>query len=218
MPVRFPDPRDTTNEGIVAVGGDLLPETLLEAYRQGIFPWPVEGIKPLLWFCPAERAILDFKRLHVPRSLSKIKKRAPFRFTIDRDFRAVIGACAEATRADSEGTWITPQVLRGYSNFHRAGYAHSIEAWEGDALVGGLYGVGVDGAFAGESMFYRRPSASKLALLFLVEHLSARGLDWIDIQVMTPHMEALGAELISRDEFLDRLARTHARRLKLFDD
>ena len=161
--------------------------------------------------------MLDFKHLHVPRSLAKIQRREPFRFTIDHDFRAVMSACAQAQRADANGTWITPQMLRAYYNFHREGYAHSIEAWEGDELVGGLYGVDVEGAFAGESMFYKRPNASKLALLFLVEHLRARGLDWIDIQVMTPHMKAFGARLLSRDAFLRRLARTRAKRLRLFD-
>jgi leucyl/phenylalanyl-tRNA--protein transferase len=211
----FPDPREATPEGIVAVGGRPEPGLLVEAYASGIFPWPVEGY-PLLWFSPPERGILEFDALHVSRSLARERRRAQFSFTIDRAFEQVIAACAAAPRAEGEGTWITPAMRRGYVEFHRLGHAHSVEAWEGERLVGGLYGVDAGGAFAGESMFYQRPNASKLALLFLVEHLAARGLDWLDIQVMTPHMRALGARLVSRDEFLERLARARRRGLRLF--
>ncbi|HEY0080633.1 MAG TPA: leucyl/phenylalanyl-tRNA--protein transferase [Pyrinomonadaceae bacterium] len=215
MPVRFPDPRSATEEGLVAAGGSLDIETLLEAYRRGIFPWPIEGY-PLLWFSPPERGVLEFKDLHVSRSLSKARRQTTLRFTFDAAFDRVIRACARAQRPDAGGTWITPQMIRAYCEFHRAGRAHSVEAWQGDELVGGLYGVDADGAFAGESMFYTQPNASKLALLHLVEHLRARGLDWLDIQVMTPHMQALGAKLIPRDAFLQKLAHTRARKLRLF--
>jgi leucyl/phenylalanyl-tRNA--protein transferase len=211
----FPDPRDATSEGIVAVGGRPDPELLVEAYASGIFPWPVEGY-PLLWFSPPERGVLEFDELHVPRSLAREQRRARFSFTFDRAFERVIAACAVAARAEGEGTWITHAMRRGYVEMHRRGHAHSVEAWEGEELVGGLYGVDAGGAFAGESMFYLRPNASKLALLFLVEHLKSRGLDWLDIQVLTPHMRALGARLISRDEFLERLAIARHRGLKLF--
>ena len=215
--VRFPDPaKCATPEGIVGVGGNLHPETLLEAYRQGIFPWPVEGIRSMLWFCPEERAVLEFADLRVPRSISKLRRRAPFRFTVDRDFRSVIEACARVKRAEANGTWLTREMIEAYSELHELGHAHSVEAWEGEELAGGLYGVDVDGAFAGESMFFRRPNASKLALLHLIEHLAASGLDWIDIQVMTPHMEAIGAKLIRRERFLDKLRQTRARGLKRF--
>ncbi|HEV7906496.1 MAG TPA: leucyl/phenylalanyl-tRNA--protein transferase, partial [Pyrinomonadaceae bacterium] len=172
---------------------------------------------PLTWFSPQERAIIEFKNLKVPRSLAKVRRRAPYRLTIDAAFRAVILACARVPRADEQGTWITPQMLDAYCRLHELGHAHSVEAWEGDALVGGLYGVDAGGAFAGESMFYLRPNASKLALLHLIERLTERGLDWLDIQVMTPHMKALGAGTIMRDEFLDKLAQARARRLKLFE-
>ena len=215
MVVRFPDPRDATPEGIVAVGGRPDPELLVEAYSNGIFPWPVEGY-PLLWFSPPERAILIFNELHVARSLARERRRTRLGFTIDRAFGRVISLCAAASRAHEAGTWITPAMVRGYTELHRLGHAHSAEAWEGAELVGGVYGVDAGGAFAGESMFYLRPNASKLALLFLVEHLRARGLDWLDIQVLTPHMRSLGARLVSRDEFLDRLASAQRRGLKLF--
>ncbi|HLL71579.1 MAG TPA: leucyl/phenylalanyl-tRNA--protein transferase [Pyrinomonadaceae bacterium] len=214
-PINFPDPRDAPYGDIVAVGGNLHTLNLLRAYARGIFPWPIEGW-PLTWFSPQERAVIDFKDLKIPRSLAKVRRRAPYRLTIDAAFRDVIHACARVKRADEQGTWITPEMFRAYCELHQLGHAHSVEAWEGDALVGGLYGVDAGGAFAGESMFYLRPNASKLALLHLIEHLRARGLDWLDIQVMTPHMQALGARIITRDEFLERLAAARARNLKLF--
>jgi leucyl/phenylalanyl-tRNA--protein transferase len=219
MPVaRFPDPRDTGPEGIVAIGGDLHPDTLRLAYRQGIFPWPHEGL-PLLWFSPLERAILDFNRLHVPRSLARAQRKYRFRFTIDRAFNEVIRACRTAFRPGQEGTWITPEMVRAYIELHRLGDAHSVEAWDiDDNLVGGMYGVDAGGAFCGESMFHRAPNASKLALLYLVAHLQGRGLDFMDIQQLTPHMEMLGAIEVPRDEFLERLRVTQSRHLRLFGD
>ena len=213
--VAFPDPLTANADGIVAVGGDLHPDSLLLAYRQGIFPWPVDGL-PLLWFCPAERAILEFADLHVPRSLARARKRSTLRFTIDAAFPAVIRACAEAPRPGQDGTWITLQIVAAYTLLHRMGIAHSAEAWNGQQLVGGIYGVAIDGAFAAESMFYREPNASKLALLHLIEHLRSRGLDWIDTQMLTPHIERLGAKTIRRDAFLEKLQCTRARGLELF--
>jgi leucyl/phenylalanyl-tRNA--protein transferase len=214
--IQFPDPRSASPEGIVAIGGDLDPESVLAAYRQGIFPWPVEKL-PLLWFCPPERAVLEFAELHVPRSLARARRTTKLGFTIDEAFDAVIRGCAETPRPGQQGTWITPAVIAGYVRLHRLGAAHSVEAWRGDRLVAGLYGVDVDGAFAAESMFYREPNASKLAILHLIDHLRARGLEWIDIQTLTPHMVRLGAKTIGREEFLARLHRTRARRLRLFD-
>ena len=214
--IRFPDPRRAGPEGLVAFGGNLHPATLLEAYRRGLFPWPIEHY-PLTWFSPPERAIIEFGALHVPRRLARERRRTSLRLTIDRDFGSVIKSCAAAVRPAEDGTWITEEMISAYCELHRRGHAHSAEAWAADGrLVGGIYGVEVDGAFAGESMFYAEPNASKLALLYLIEHLSSRGLDWIDIQVMTPHMEKLGAKLVTRDEFLERLAATRRRGLKLF--
>ena len=201
-------------DDIVAVGGNLEPATLVHAYRNGIFPWPAEGL-PLLWFCPRERAVLDFDGLHVNRSVRRARRRA-FRCTIDAAFPAVIDACADMYRPGQNGTWITPEIRTAYTRLHRLGVAHSAEVWRDDVLVGGVYGVDVDGAFAAESMFYRQPNASKLALLHLIDHLRSRGLDWIDVQTLTPHMGRLGAELVPRDEFLARLQRTRARGLRLF--
>jgi leucyl/phenylalanyl-tRNA--protein transferase len=216
MPVaEFPDPRSANRDGIVAVGGDLHPQSLLLAYRQGIFPWPVEGF-PLLWFCPAERGVLEFRALHLPRSLLRACRQTALRFSIDQAFPEVIRACAATPRPGQDGTWITSQIIAAYIRLHRMGITHSAEAWRGEQLVAGIYGVEVDGAFAAESMFHREANASKLALLHLIDHLRARGLDWLDIQVLTPHLVRLGAKAIPRDAFLEKLRRTRARGLRLF--
>ena len=210
----FPDPRYAPSD-VVAMGEDLRVDTLREAYRKGIFPWPHEGL-PLPWFSPRRRAVIYFDELHVGRSLRKSQKRAPYQFTIDKDFRAVINACADSERPEQDGTWIAPPIICAYTQLHDAGDAHSIEAWDGDELVGGLYGVDAGGVFTGESMFHRAPDASKLALLFLIDHLRERGSTIIDCQVTTPHMKALGAREIPRARFLDLLAATQAKGLRLF--
>jgi leucyl/phenylalanyl-tRNA---protein transferase len=223
MPVtHFPDPREADDEGLVAIGGDLHPESLLLAYRSGIFPWPIAGGKqPMTWFSPNPRAILEFDRLHVPRSLERVRKHSSFLFTVDEDFEAVIRACARIPRPGQRGTWIFAPMVTAYQELHRQGHAHSIEVWEvpGDGprtLVGGVYGVDVDGVFAGESMFHLRPNASKLALLHLAGILSAANSDWMDIQMLTPHMAALGAREIPREEFLERLRVSRERGFRPF--
>jgi leucyl/phenylalanyl-tRNA--protein transferase len=212
---RFPDPRYARGD-VVALGDDLSIDTLRDAYRSGIFPWPHDEL-PLPWFSPRRRTVILFDELHAGRSLRKAAKRSAFRFTIDVAFPRVIEACSEAERPEQDGTWIGPEIIDAYTRLHRAGDAHSVEVWEGHELVGGLYGVDAGGVFTGESMFHRRSDASKLALLFLVDHLRARGARWLDCQVMTPHMEALGAREIARGKFLDMLAATQAQGLTIFD-
>jgi leucyl/phenylalanyl-tRNA--protein transferase len=214
MGSRFPNPRRSRSD-VIAIGDDLRVETLRDAYRHGIFPWPHDDY-PLPWFSPRRRTVLFFDELRVGRSLRKAARRAPFRFTIDRDFAAVIRGCAEAPRPEQDGTWIEPRVVAAYVLFHEAGDAHSIEAWDGDDLAGGVYGVDAGGVFTGESMFHKKSDASKLALLFLIEHLRARGATFLDCQVMTPHMQALGAREIPRAEFLDRLEEAQATLPALF--
>lgn len=206
------------DSGLVAVGGELSVENLVTAYRHGVFPWPASSnpLEPIPWFCPPERGVLEFQDLHIPRSLTQARRRARYRYSIDTAFEDVIAACARAYRPGQPGTWITLPMLTAYGELHRAGFAHSVEVWDETELVGGIYGVAVDGAFAGESMFHTRPNASKLALLYLIEHLAARGATWIDIQMVTPHLEALGARAIPRAEFLKKLALTHRQRLQLF--
>jgi len=210
----FPDPRYAPSD-VVAMGEDLRVATLREAYRKGIFPWPHDGL-PLPWFSPRRRAVIFFEELHVGRSLRKAQKQSALTFSIDRDFSSVIHACASSVRPEQDGTWIAPNLIAAYTRFHEAGDAHSVEVWDDDALVGGLYGVDAGGIFTGESMFHLRRNASKLALLFLIEHLQSRGSTLLDCQVMTPHMEALGAREISRARFLDALAAAQSRGVRLF--
>lgn len=192
-------------QDIISFGDALTVENLREAYTKGIFPWYMDGI-PLPWFCPEQRAILQFDELHIPRSLAKERRKNKFRFTIDEDFRHVIEECSMATRSGQKGTWITSAFIESYTALHEQGMAHSVEAWdEHGNLVGGVYGVDAGGVFCGESMFYKKPYASKLALLFLIDHLKERGSTWLDCQVMTPHMQALGAKELTRKDFLDKL-------------
>ena len=210
MPIhRFPDPRHANQHGIVAVGGDLHPDSLRLAYRQGIFPWPTEGL-PLLWFSPPERGILEFQDLHIPRSLARRRRRTTFRTTIDQAFVEVIRGCAQVPRPGQDGTWITAQIIDAYTRLHELGLSHSVEVWDDGRLVGGVYGVDVDGAFAAESMFHRETGASMLALWHLIERLATWGLDWLDVQLVTPHLARFGAKAIPRDDFLEKLARTRA--------
>ncbi|HJQ35701.1 MAG TPA: leucyl/phenylalanyl-tRNA--protein transferase [Thermoanaerobaculia bacterium] len=211
---RFPDPRYAQGD-VVAMGEDLRVETLREAYRKGIFPWPHDSV-PLPWFSPRRRAVLFLDELYIGRSLRKAAARSAFTFTIDRDFRSVIRACSEMPRPDQDGTWIHPNIIQAYTRLHDAGDAHSIEAWQGNELAGGLYGVDAGGLFTGESMFHTHSGASKLALLFLADHLRARGATLIDCQVMTPHMQALGAREIARGKFLDLLTEAQAKGARLF--
>ena len=201
---------------VVTFGTPLTVETVSEAYRKGIFPWYMRNV-PLPWYCPEQRAILEFDELNVSRSLAKSQRQARFSFTIDSDFDAVIQSCAAAKRPEQGGTWITADFMSVYSALHSQGMAHSVEAWnQGGQLVGGLYGVDAGGVFCGESMFHLESNASKLALLFLIEHLRKRGSTWLDAQVMTPHLEAFGAKEIGRRTFLEKLMESQLAKLDLF--
>ncbi len=197
----FPPPEDANEEGIVAVGGDVSPERLLVAYRNGIFPWPARGY-PLLWFSPDPRFALSPHAAHVPRSLRKVIRKGQLRVTADSAFAEVIDACAAMSRPHQQGTWITPELRNGYLGLHELGYAHSIEAWREDELVGGLYGVGLGRTFAGESMFATEPDASKVAFTTLLGHLAMWGFRIVDCQVHTEHLARFGATMWPRERFL----------------
>jgi leucyl/phenylalanyl-tRNA--protein transferase len=201
MPV-FPrfHPELADEDGLVAVGGSLQPEILLLAYRRGIFPWYDEGY-PVCWWSPQPRAIFELDRFRIPRRLARTLRQGRFRLTVNAAFGAVIRGCADRP----EGTWITADMIAAYEDLHRLGHAHSIEAWAGTALAGGIYGVAVGGLFAGESMFTRCRDASKVALAFLVERLRQRGFVLFDIQMLTEHTARLGALEIPRAEYLTRL-------------
>jgi len=207
--VDFPDPRDTMAEGVLAVGGKLDVGTLYTAYSKGIFPWPQVGF-PMLWFSPEHRGILDFKDFHVSESLRRFRrKHSHVTVTYNRDFQQVLEECAKQPRPGQEGTWILPVMKRAYLEFFKAGYCLSVEVRENNIIIGGIYGVLVQGVFSGESMFYKKPNASKLALWSLVEHLSEKGHEWIDVQMVTPVVESMGGKYIDREEFLQRLEKRH---------
>lgn len=206
LPVeRFPPVHQALDEpnGLLAIGGDLSPGRLLDAYRHGIFPWFMDD-EPVAWWSPDPRAVLFPERLHVGRSLRRCLNRGHFRVSLDRDFAAVIDHCA-APRASSSGqTWITGSMRAAYLRLHRLGHAHSVECWFGDTLVGGLYGVAIGKAFAGESMFSRKADASKVALVCLTRQLAAWGFRLIDCQVPSDHVVRLGGTEIPRADFIAR--------------
>jgi leucyl/phenylalanyl-tRNA--protein transferase len=189
-------------EGLVAIGGTLDPDALVSAYSAGIFPWSSDPA--VTWWSPDPRAIFDLESWRPHRTVARSARRAGWRFTVDRDFHGVMRACGEST-TDRPSTWISDDFLRSYATMHERGLAHSIEVWEGDALVGGLYGVTLGGFFGGESMFHRRTDASKAAVGYLIERLRACGFSLLDAQVQTPHLERLGSTTIPRADYLRRL-------------
>ncbi|QDV73418.1 leucyl/phenylalanyl-tRNA--protein transferase [Botrimarina mediterranea] len=207
---RFPDPRLADPEGLVAVGGRMEPEWLLDAYRHGVFPWPTGEDDPLLWWSPDPRCILPLDGFKASSRLRRRMRSGRFAVTFDQDFAGVMHGCATGPGREG-GTWITKAIRTAYARLHRLGHAHSVETWimEGDSrrLVGGVYGVAVGGLFAAESMFHRETDASKVALASLVQHLNERGFRLLDIQQWTAHTGSLGAAEVSRDDYLDRLAR-----------
>lgn len=198
----FPPPGRGPRRGPVAVGGDLRPERLLLAYSMGIFPWQGE---PLHWHSPDPRMVLLADRLKVSRSLRRTAGRGIFRLSLDTAFAEVMVACATVPRPGQDGTWITPGMVESYTELHRRGVAHSVEAWEGDQLVGGLYGLSLGAAFFGESMFALRADASKVAFVALVEQLRRWSIPLVDCQVYTAHLASLGAREWARSDFLAAL-------------
>ena len=200
----FPPPDYADPSGLIAVGGDLSSERLLEAYRVGIFPWYSED-QPILWWSPDPRFVLELDQFKISRSLAKTLRRRMFHVTFDRVFEDVIAGCATVTREDQSGTWITPEMKKAYINLHGLGYAHSVEAWFDGKLAGGLYGVSLGKAFFGESMFHLKTDASKVALATLVEKLKGWGFHFIDSQMTTDHMHSLGAREIPRRIFVKKL-------------
>ncbi|HLT04230.1 MAG TPA: leucyl/phenylalanyl-tRNA--protein transferase [Pseudomonas sp.] len=185
--------------GLLAAGGDLRPERLVAAYRHGCFPWYQDG-QPLLWWSPDPRTVLFPEELHISRSLAKFMRRQSLRVTFDQAFAEVVSACA-GPRRNTDGTWITQPMQRAYRQLHELGIAHSVEVWQADQLVGGLYGLAMGRLFFGESMFSETPNASKVGFVTLVQQLQAWGFVLIDCQMPTRHLESLGARSISRVDF-----------------
>jgi leucyl/phenylalanyl-tRNA--protein transferase len=204
--LRFPAVEHATPDGLLAIGGDLQPERLLEAYRHGIFPWYNEG-QPILWWSPDPRTVLFPAQLHVSRSLKRSLRPGQFTVTLDTCFETIVRQCEGPRPQYPEGgTWITPAMIEAYTTLHRHGYAHSVESWQGDQLVGGLYGVAIGSAFFAESMFTKVDDGSKVALVRLVRQLATWDFRIIDCQQSSPHVLRLGAEEIPRRVYVDRIA------------
>lgn len=201
-PIGFPPTHLAMSDpnGLLAIGGDLTTEWLLEAYKKGIFPWFNED-DPILWWTPNPRSVLFTDMLKVHKSLQKTIRKGRFQVTLDQAFVDVMKQCAEVPRAEQDGTWITQQMLEAYTNLHQSGHAHSVEVWQEKQLVGGLYGVSIGKVFFGESMFSKATDASKVALVALCDQLRHWGFRIIDTQIETAHLKSLGAKLISREQF-----------------
>lgn len=202
--ILFPPPELADENGIIAIGGDVRPQRLLAAYQAGIFPWP-HGDYPLMWFCPAQRFVLTPKEIHLARSLIKTMRKGRYEIRFDTSFEAVMRGCQEQDRPGQDGTWITDEMVEGYTALHEMGFAHSAEAFANGVLVGGVYGVSLGGTFCGESMFANAPDASKVAFATLTAHLATWDFDLVDCQNESAHLGSFGARLISRREFLSAL-------------
>jgi leucyl/phenylalanyl-tRNA--protein transferase len=204
----FPPPQTALRQpdGLLAWGGDLSPTRLVNAYRNGVFPWYSEG-DPLLWWSPDPRTVFDTDALHLPRRFRRWLRGCKWKIHADRDFRAVVSHCATLPRPGQPGTWILPEMMEAYCTLHRRGIAHSVEVYdETDELVGGIYGITVPGAFCGESMFSRESGGSKVALTALCRLLHEHGVRLLDAQLPNPHLASLGARPMSRDDYLAHLA------------
>lgn len=211
----LPDAECADADGVVGVGADLLPGTLVDAYVRGIFPWPHPGV-PLPWCSPDPRGVLLPGDVHVSRSLARTLRRCGWRSTVDTAFASVIDACA--TAPGREPTWIVPRMRDAYLRLHELGWAHSLEIWDGGTLVGGLYGVQVGGIFTGESMFHRVSDASKVAMIDLIDRFVGAGGDYLDVQIATAHLRSLGVTTMPRQAFVADLERARGRDVRLVVD
>lgn len=203
----FPDPSNANPEGLLAYGGNLEPETLIQAYTQGIFPW-YDDSSPIMWWSPDPRMILFPEEIKISDSLKHKLYSGKYSCSFDKSFKEVISQCARVPRTGQKGTWITDEMQKAYFKLHKMGLAHSVETWENDQLVGGLYGISLGSAFFGESMFHLKPDASKLALYHLNEHIKKWNFDFIDAQTPTSHLKSMGAKEISRERFLKLLEKS----------
>lgn len=202
----FPPAELADADGLLAIGGDMSPEWLIDAYQHGIFPWPVGDIDdPMAWWSPDPRAIIELDGLHVSRRLRRTCRSGRFEVTCDRDFNGVMRGCATGPGRIGQ-TWITNRMIKAYTELFELGHAHSVEVWHRGQLAGGTYGVAIGGLFAAESKFFRLRDASKVALVHLVTHLKARGYKLLDIQQLTPHTSRLGAIEIPRRVYIGRIA------------
>ena len=202
--INFPDLKHVTEEGILAFGGDLRPERLINAYKNGIFPWYSEN-EPIIWYCPNPRMVLFLDQLKVSKSMKAVLKKNNFNITFNQNFEEVISNCKTIDRNDGLGTWITDDMQKAYIQLHKQGVAKSVEVWKDEKLVGGLYGIDLGDVFCGESMFSKVSNTSKVAFIHLVEKLKTENYKLLDCQVYNDHLASLGAEEIPRDVFLSIL-------------
>lgn len=200
----FPPADEASPDGLVAIGGDLSPERLLDAYRHGIFPWPTFAEDPMLWWSPDPRALMPLDGMYVSQRLQRRIRSGKYERTINRAFSKVIQACAVGPGREL-GTWLSKEMIAAYVELYTLGHAHSVEVWHEGKLAGGIYGVAIGGAFAAESMFHRKRDGSKLALYYLIEHVKRQGFQLLDIQQWTEHTGSLGAIEVPREEYLSRL-------------
>lgn len=206
MPIsKFPPIETADEHGLLALGGDLSTHSLLLAYGQGIFPWPINEEYPLAWFSPDPRGILQYANLHIPRSLKGDLKKKNYTVTFNKAFEIVILNCQRIKRTGQDTTWITDSLLEAYIDFHRKGYAYSCEIWQEEEIVGGMYGVSIHEFASGESMFHTKDHASKLALIATMSILNQSGIHWLDTQMLTPVVKTLGGQEITRREFIAKL-------------
>lgn len=218
MPVIFPDPNSADEQGIVAIGGSLNTQTLIEAYQNGIFPWPISKEYPLTWFSPDPRGIIDFADFKIPKSLRKFIRSSNYEVRFNHNFEKVLRNCASVERSFQTDTWINEEIIKGYVNLFNQKLAYSVETYEDEELIGGLYGVCMGEIISGESMFFHKSNASKVALVKLIQELQGAGIKWIDTQMVTPVIENFGGIEISRKDFLERLKMVspHKSRMNIF--
>lgn len=194
----FPNPADAEEDGLLAIGGDLAAERLIEAYRNGIFPWFSED-DPILWYSPHQRCVIFPEKVRVSKTMRQVLQRQVFQVTLNQAFADVIGHCANTPREGQDGTWITNDMQNAYIQLHQLGYAQSVEVWQNGKLVGGLYGINMGKVFCGESMFSHASNASKMALIYLCQNM---GFTLVDCQLPNDHLISMGAEMIGREEFM----------------
>ena len=207
MAIRFPPAHEASPEGLLAIGGDLSVDTLTEAYLNGIFPWPISKTSPLTWFSPDPRGVLYTDEVHYSRSFERFLKKHKYEIKFNLDFKAVIDNCALTKRKHEAGTWITQEIINGYIRLFEAGKAYCVGIYNGDQIVGGLYGVCFGGIISGESMFHKESNASKLCVYSVMEKLKAQSIPFLDTQMVTPVIESFGGVEIDRDTYLEELSK-----------
>lgn len=205
--VEFPPLSESDEQGLLAVGGDLHPKSLILAYKQGIFPWPISDDYPLAWFSPDPRGVLDVEDVHVPSRLRRYFKKLNLSFRYNQNFSMIVSECAKAKRSDHTGTWITDDIIQSYTSLFQLGHAYCLGAYQNDHLVAGIYGTCIGDAISGESMFTKVDNGSKICLLYLMKSLELAGLEWLDTQMVTPVVQSLGGKEIPRENFVERLSK-----------